>query len=78
MHSDEIVLTLLKLVCADCDEVGGGERPSKVRDKKHGKSNVERKEWLHAMGHVVWGVASGLASSHVVGPEGMQGNSRPT
>ena len=77
MHSDEIILVLLKLTRADRNEVGGGERPSEVRDKKCGKSNVERKEWLHAMGHVVQGVASGLVSSCAVGP-GVWGNSGPT
>ena len=77
MHGDKIVLALLKLVCVDHDEVSGGERSSKVRDKKHGESNVKRKGQLHAMGYVVWGVASGLASSCMVSPEGVWGDSGP-
>ena len=51
VHSDEIIFALLKLVRADHNEVGGGERPSEVRDEKCGKSNVKRKEWLHTVGY---------------------------
>ena len=73
----EIAFTHLELAGTGGDEFSGGEWASEFRDKKHGHGDIKGKKWLDAVGHVKWGVASGLANSCAVSPKDVGGAGWP-
>lgn len=77
VHEGEVFITFGKLVSADGDEFMSFKA---VRDFGYHECHlrdVEQKEGLDTMSHVVWRVASQLVSSDKICPEDMVSKRRP-
>ena len=71
MHEGEVFITFGELASADGDEFVSFEAVRDFRYHECCLRDVERKKGLDTMSHVVWRVASQLASSDTICPEDM-------
>jgi hypothetical protein len=69
LYGGKVVLTLLELVCSDCDQVNCVESRGDVWNEKGGKYDVEREDWFNAVSHVEGGVTSQFASRDTICPK---------
>ena len=77
LHCGEIFFSFGKLLGTDGDKIQHIEALGNVRDQKCCFSDVEWKEGLDAMRHVVWRVTSRFLCGDVISPENVMSKSRP-
>ena len=77
LHCGEIFFSFGKLLGMDGDKVWCIEVLGNVRDQEHGFDDIEQKEGLNAVHHVVWRVTSQFLGCDTIGPEDVMHKSGP-
>ena len=71
MHKSEVFISFGELVSTNGDEFVSLEAVGDFRTHECCFGNVKRKKGLDAVSHVIWRIASGLASGDAICPENM-------